>query len=628
MATYRCNSCGATYDLDATAEAIRSQYGYSADAKISVAASLKCGNCGSTDISEVTSDYRAQTPRSLRKVARAGAPAKPRVTSGRPAPWEQAPARVARPQPGALRAQRSPYAGFWRRFVALWIDQIILVFFTLAVMAFSGIAMSHLPPNATSRALIGWAMIVLLVASVSMYFALLESSAKQATLGKMALGVVVTDLNGKRISFARALARTFAKIVSGLPLNIGYLIAGFTEKKQALHDKMASTLVMRREAATVPAVQGVATQTVSHAPAVAAQPFPSAQTPPAAPPGTKSAATLHKIGILFDIDALGSGSYGHAAYQILFEAIDTRQLAGCLLRDGDTRTTLAGRANQYCIAVESIDPSKIAAVKNALSNSEAKGLLPLASRFIETAQLAGEPLVVAAGINAAGDLQGDRSGWVTAAWKESRGKHAGPVPEPVVSAAAPQPSPFAQTPPATPQAAESRFTLHKIAKNDSNGDVRQAAVDAVVKNLADQAFLASQMGSSQTTSPFIQVETLIERPLDRVWEHFLATDEWEAWWGGGVKAADWREGGKVTWARGPESRITVFVPKQLVRIAGTWMDEIFMFAAAGKEKTVLRLGESAPRHGAFFTDGGASRTLECRKCLARLKRMVEEKTHP
>jgi hypothetical protein len=133
--------------------------------------------------------------------------------------------------------------------------------------------------------------------------------------------------------------------------------------------------------------------------------------------------TLYKIGILFNIDELESSFYGQAAYQIFFGAIDTRQLVGCTLSDGDTNATLAGSANQYCIAVESLDASKIAEVKNALSMSNAKGLLPLASRFIDSIRVSQEPLVTATNINAAGELVDCQTGWAMAAWKETRERH-------------------------------------------------------------------------------------------------------------------------------------------------------------------------------------------------------------
>ena len=72
----------------------------------------------------------------------------------------------------------------------------------------------------------------------------MEASSKKATLGKMALGLIVTDVNGVRLSFGRASGRYFGKILSGLILNIGFIMAAFTEKKQALHDILAGTLVL------------------------------------------------------------------------------------------------------------------------------------------------------------------------------------------------------------------------------------------------------------------------------------------------------------------------------------------------------------------------------------------------
>jgi len=77
-----------------------------------------------------------------------------------------------------------------------------------------------------------------------LYWAVMESSSKQATLGKMALGIIVTDYEGKGISFGRATGRQFARIISALILLIGYIMAGFTEKKQALHDMIAECLVV------------------------------------------------------------------------------------------------------------------------------------------------------------------------------------------------------------------------------------------------------------------------------------------------------------------------------------------------------------------------------------------------
>ncbi len=78
-----------------------------------------------------------------------------------------------------------------------------------------------------------------------LYFTLLESSTVQATLGKAVIGIRVTDEQGRRISLLRANARYWAKILSVITLGFGYLMAGFTRRKQALHDMVAGTLVVR-----------------------------------------------------------------------------------------------------------------------------------------------------------------------------------------------------------------------------------------------------------------------------------------------------------------------------------------------------------------------------------------------
>ena len=79
-----------------------------------------------------------------------------------------------------------------------------------------------------------------------LYYTLMESSRYQATLGKMVLGIQVTDLEGNRISLARANGRYFGKVLSKMVLYIGFIMAAFTEKKQALHDVIAGCLVVRK----------------------------------------------------------------------------------------------------------------------------------------------------------------------------------------------------------------------------------------------------------------------------------------------------------------------------------------------------------------------------------------------
>lgn len=135
------------------------------------------------------------------------------------------------------------YAGFWNRFAASWLDGIIAtiagsIITVIVVMLYS----------AGGGGSEGGAVIGFFISSIFgwLYFAILESSAKQATLGKMAVGVVVTDLNGNRLTFGKATARYFAKYLSIMTLLIGYIMAAFTEKKQALHDLVAGTLVYQK----------------------------------------------------------------------------------------------------------------------------------------------------------------------------------------------------------------------------------------------------------------------------------------------------------------------------------------------------------------------------------------------
>jgi uncharacterized RDD family membrane protein YckC len=88
-------------------------------------------------------------------------------------------------------------------------------------------------------------MIVFLMALP--YYVLTESSALQGTLGKRLLGLRVTDLNGRRIRRGRAFGRYFARMLSATPWQFGFVMAGFTARKQALHDILAGTLVVRSQ---------------------------------------------------------------------------------------------------------------------------------------------------------------------------------------------------------------------------------------------------------------------------------------------------------------------------------------------------------------------------------------------
>jgi len=167
----------------------------------------------------------------------------------------------------------APYAGFWLRAVAHLIDSAILAVAFGAVIAiclasfgarfFRGFAPgAYDRPNVSYQftynytyhpffpaAVLGIILLLLpvMITGTWLYFALLEASVHQGTVGKIAMGLFVTDLQGRRIGFGRASGRFFAKFVTQLiPLGIGYMMAGFTEKKQALHDMIAGCLVLKK----------------------------------------------------------------------------------------------------------------------------------------------------------------------------------------------------------------------------------------------------------------------------------------------------------------------------------------------------------------------------------------------
>lgn len=157
-------------------------------------------------------------------------------------------------------APRVDYAGFWLRFLAYLIDGVVmalgvvLVLIPLIFLTGLGALLSNFHPGEelSDAGFLFFIGLFFLAATVSLavtwlYHALMESSEWQATVGKKALGLVVTDMAGRRISFGRATGRHFGKIITNMvPALIGYIMAAFTERKQALHDMIAGCLVLRR----------------------------------------------------------------------------------------------------------------------------------------------------------------------------------------------------------------------------------------------------------------------------------------------------------------------------------------------------------------------------------------------
>jgi len=185
--------------------------------------------------------------------------------------------RYVPPRPVINPVLMAPYAGFWLRVVAYLIDSAILTVVFGAIVAiclltFGGRFLRDFHPGMYSARNVSYdpgydttytwhgpfpfpaaalgilfILIPLTIVASWLYFALMESSAHQGTLGKIVLGLFVTDLQGRRVSFARATGRFFSKIITGLiPFFIGYIMAGFTEKRQALHDMIAGCLVLKK----------------------------------------------------------------------------------------------------------------------------------------------------------------------------------------------------------------------------------------------------------------------------------------------------------------------------------------------------------------------------------------------
>jgi uncharacterized RDD family membrane protein YckC len=193
------------------------------------------------------------------------------VAAAAPAAYAAQPGTTPQVYAGQVAAPYVPaqhYGGFWIRLVAYFVDGLIIgipmiIIIAIAVSvfgAFGGLAaLKNMPSNPDPEqintqlipmlgAIIGaYAVFILGAIVISwLYFAMMESSERQATFGKAMFNMRVTDANGNRLSFGHASGRYFSKIITGMvPFFIGYIMAGFTQKKQALHDFIAGTVVIK-----------------------------------------------------------------------------------------------------------------------------------------------------------------------------------------------------------------------------------------------------------------------------------------------------------------------------------------------------------------------------------------------
>lgn len=215
----------------------------------------KCGNVMANDVAFCPACGAAVIP------STPPAPGLPNTTL----PNTTAPSSAS---PGAAAGTVSPhwlppttraYAGFWLRVVGCLIDSVLLgaIFGAICIpiflltglgAAFDSLVHNRQPDPAEIFSFV-WSIALVACASIVvgwLYYAYFESSDWQGTVGKKVMNLVVTDLQGNRVSFGRASGRYFARFITKLiPLGIGYILAGVTEKKQALHDMIASCLVLR-----------------------------------------------------------------------------------------------------------------------------------------------------------------------------------------------------------------------------------------------------------------------------------------------------------------------------------------------------------------------------------------------
>jgi len=141
--------------------------------------------------------------------------------------------------------QPYPFKGFWIRFVASFIDGIILL---ILIILLASISLVIFGAALGEGAGVGMFLLVLILASIAtiLYKPIMEASEYQGTVGKYALGMKVVDQNGQRITMTSSFLRTILYIIGaqGFLLCLGVVMIGFTEYKQGLHDILANTYVV------------------------------------------------------------------------------------------------------------------------------------------------------------------------------------------------------------------------------------------------------------------------------------------------------------------------------------------------------------------------------------------------
>lgn len=219
-----------------------------------------CPSCGATLIVELTEAEAEQIGVARQEPPAASPPPWPPLATDAPAPppppvppsaWGS-PVLPATPPPAP--EPTLVYAGFWRRWLAAFLDEIVLFalavpFFVLWILPHYSLSAQQIETMSTEKQMevVGAYLLYALVSMLVqfLYFGLMESSKRRATLGRMAVGIQVVDTHGQRITLSRAFGRRLARILTNFTLAIGYVMQVFTRRRQALHDKIAGTLVVR-----------------------------------------------------------------------------------------------------------------------------------------------------------------------------------------------------------------------------------------------------------------------------------------------------------------------------------------------------------------------------------------------
>ena len=138
------------------------------------------------------------------------------------------------------------YAGFWIRFVAVFIDRVIVGIANgiLLLVVFRANYFDYIDPNAAAEI---DPTLTLLAFAVDMAYTVFMWTRYGATLGKMAVGVIIVREDFGRITVGQAFGRYFAQILSGAIFLLGFIWAGFDRRKQSWHDKLAGTYVIYRD---------------------------------------------------------------------------------------------------------------------------------------------------------------------------------------------------------------------------------------------------------------------------------------------------------------------------------------------------------------------------------------------